>query len=236
MGAQPSVPADIAQAVGDIIKDYNAANPTAPGVVKPRVGPGLYTGRWPAIKDDQTKFTYYESQSKDIKLSGWIGDELLYANSTSAQALDTWTNLGEINVKGKLVKLEASYSTAEDAVRELKVTYKDNATETVCNNPRGAPALQPATPPALDLTNDKIVKVEIKARKQEGKDTTRICGIKVTTAANKVWKVNKDFDTITAEQSVVELPPIDGWDLRGFYGAYASSNVIRMGCVWGYKL
>lgn len=43
--------------VNDIIKMWKAANPEINSVTKPRVGPGLYNGRRPAIKDDEAKFS-----------------------------------------------------------------------------------------------------------------------------------------------------------------------------------
>ena len=100
--------------------------------------------------------------------------------------------------------------------------------------------MQLAAPTAiLDLSNDKIVKVEIKARKLDGKKDSpvRVCGLKVTTANNKTWTVNTGFDAIpqTADlQSIVALPPIPGWELKGFYGATYYNNVIRLGTIWGH--
>ena len=222
--------------VNSIISEYNKANPPETNNT-PLVGPGIYYGVRPATADDAAKFSGWSG--KDIKVGTWIGDALLYADSTTAGTYKAFTHLDDINYNKKLVKLEAGYSTAEDSIRSLNVTYLPKGSSAVCENLKGDPALQLAVPTAsLDLSNDKIVKVEIKARKIDSKkEQVRVCGLKVTTEKNKTWTVNTGFDAIPKSpdvQHVVAEPPIGSWELKGFYGACYYNNIIRLGTIWGH--
>lgn len=129
--------------------------------------------------------------------------------------------------------MEATFCTGDQAVRDLRATFRDGGSQIVSANARLARDKQPAVPAALDLTRDKIIKVEIKTKRPSPKDLLRICGIRVTTAANKTWTVNQDFDPVKADEAPIEMPPMESWELKGFYGACADRNVIRNGCIWG---
>lgn len=228
---QSRISTDIKTSVDSVITAYKAANKPE---TKPKVGPGLYSGRKPAIQDDVDKFSYYESQSKQIKVGSWVGDNLLYANSSRAQALTTFTNIGEINITGKLVKIAAGYYPPEDSIRQLESCYKDGKTEIICPFPIAQLTPSAGGGYAVGVeVGTSITSVEIKARKFQGKDTFRICGFKVWTKKGGTWACNKDFDSIKADQYLKEDAPGPAWELKGFYGAYANNNVIRMGCIWG---
>ena len=234
-----SISSDVVKRVGDIISRYKELNPDpVGGAVKPRVGPGIYCGSRPLLTDDFSWTTSYEYQAQDIKMGTWIGDDLVYANSYNSQGERSFSCLDEIVGVGKLIKLEASLATNPDAIREFKITYDNKYVQSVCVGVKPAKTLQAASPAAFEVTGKKIIKVEFKASEKpatnpQPTDTGCIVGIKCTTATNDVWKVPSTFDTLQASRTMSESAPMTNWSLRGFYGAYANGNVIRIGCIWG---
>ena len=84
-------------------------------------------------------------------------------------------------------------------------------------------------PPSLDLSSQKVTKMETKARKGQ------VSGMRLTTDKGAVWTLNGGYDDIKDATVVAEETPGEGWALKGFYGAATTDCVVRIGPIWGRR-
>jgi hypothetical protein len=190
----------------------------------------IYIGKQPAIEDDVKCYLPWQAQGKDIKIGSWNGDNTLTAESKDNNYV-AFTGLDRIKVTGEIRTIGGGYHVYHEAICGLFAEYRDIEIHNIGSNTYG-PGVDTSQP--FQPRQEKITKMETKARIPKGEDRYRIVGLKLTTDKDNVWKVNPSYDEITDARVVSEEAPYPGWELKGFYGGQTFFYISRLGPIWGH--
>ena len=87
--------------------------------------------------------------------------------------------------------------------------------------------------------SERIIKFSIAARVPPGGTTTdwgrsRVVALWLQTDQGRTWCTTDSADVWKVSEVANLVAPLDGWFLKGFYGAQTRSYVARLGVIWGH--